>query len=69
MDSQNKQILAHLKQGWSITPAEAYERFGCLRLAARIHNLKEDNLDISTTMIEVSPGTRVARYKLIGENQ
>ena len=38
--SQSKKILAYLKSGKRLTPLQALNRFGCFRLAARIHELK-----------------------------
>lgn len=40
------QILAHLQQGQSITPLDALEMFGCLRLGARIYDLRKDGVEI-----------------------
>ena len=39
--SQCEQILRYLEDVGSITPMEAIEQFGCLRLAARIADLKK----------------------------
>lgn len=64
--SQNSQILAWLKRGRTITPLEALQKFGCLRLGGRIFDLREKNV-ISTTMIEVDGGKRVARYQFVRE--
>jgi hypothetical protein len=63
--SQNKMILAYLKEGHSITPLEALKRFGCLRLGARIFDLKEQGYNIKTDRITTNAGKRVASYKLI----
>lgn len=35
-------ILDHMREGNRITQREAIELFGCMRLAARIHDLKAD---------------------------
>jgi hypothetical protein len=51
--TQNQQILASLKNGNSITPADALNDFGCFRLAARIYQLKQDGHDIQSELIEV----------------
>ena len=48
--TQNKAILAHLKKGNSITQKEAYEKFNCFRLSARINDLRVDN-NIKTTNV------------------
>ena len=38
--SQNKLILAHLKEGNSLTALDALQNYGCFRLASRINDLK-----------------------------
>lgn len=44
-DSQTKKILAILIKEHSITPLEALNRCGCMRLAARIAEIKEMGFD------------------------
>lgn len=39
--SQNTRILKHLETGRSLSPLIALERYGCMRLAARIHDLRK----------------------------
>jgi hypothetical protein len=65
MDSQCDQILRALKQGQHLTPLQALERFGCFRLGARIHNLKERGWDIAKVWVEAK-GKRFASYYLVG---
>ncbi len=48
--SQNNLILEHLKRHGSITPWEAIAEYGCLRLGARIAELKEEGYDIRKSM-------------------
>lgn len=62
--TQNDAILAWLQDGWTLTPAEAYERFGCLRLGGRIHELRQMGYPIRTDMVKVGGNKRVARYSL-----
>lgn len=63
-----EQVLAYLKTGRDITPLEALANFGCLRLGARIFDLKARGYNISRRMVEVPTrhGTlaRVASYRL-----
>ena len=41
--SQNTQILKYLRPpGRTLTPLKALQLFGCLRLSARIHNLRNE---------------------------
>lgn len=50
--SQNEQIRHHLESGKTITPLEALSQFNCLRLGARIHNLKAMGLQIKSRMVK-----------------
>ncbi len=65
MTSQTENILAHLKNGRSLTAIECLEKFGSLRLAARIHDLRELGHNIHMERIETSTGKRVGRYTLL----
>ena len=48
METQNQLIRQHLESGKTITPLEALNRYDCLRLGARIYELKRDGLHIKT---------------------
>ena len=48
MKSQEESILRHLREGNSITPLDALEKFGCFRLSARIKHLRDKGHDIAT---------------------
>lgn len=61
--TQNRQILQHMRERGSITPYLALKRFGCLRLAARIHELKKKHV-INSTLINRN-GRRYAAYSLV----
>lgn len=64
MESQNKQIRAHLESGKSITALEALSLYGCLRLSGRIYDLTHDEgMDIHSEMVKRN-GKRVAEYSL-----
>ena len=66
--TQKAQVRAWLLDGNHITPLEALNRFGSLRLSSIIHRLREDGLDITTDIIQVSPRKRVADYYIKQEN-
>ena len=52
--TQNDKILRHLKtHKRGITQAQAYERYGCLRLASRISDLRRMGYAINREMIAV----------------
>lgn len=67
MNSQNARILAHLRIA-PITPLEALKYAGCLRLGARIWDLRDAGHQIDTEIVQVwnSRGERkrVAKYRL-----
>ena len=67
MDSQNRMIMGHLRRHRSITALQALQNYGCMRLASRIYDLKEEGHKIHKQMIEVGNGKRVASYFLIKE--
>jgi hypothetical protein len=60
--SQNSRILRYLALGHTLTPAQAYIRFDCLRLGGRILELRHRGHNIRTEMVELKNGKRVARY-------
>ena len=66
--TQNEMILRYLQDNGSITPLDAIREFGCLRLSARIADLRAKGHEIETE-IQVSKnryGNNVgyARYTL-----
>ena len=61
--SQAQQIRNYLEKGNKLTPLEALNLFGCFRLSARIHDIKESGCNINTEIIEVN-GKKVAQYSM-----
>ena len=66
--TQKEQIINLLKTGRSITPMSALRNFGCFRLAAVIHKLKKEGMDIETTIINEGDKT-YAQYNLIQKGE
>lgn len=62
--SQALEILRALKKGERLTPMDALDRFGCLRLGARIWDLRKEGHTIHSETVEVGDGKRVSRYFL-----
>lgn len=66
--SQTERILRFMEENDGITQVEAIQEFGCMRLAARIADLKKDGVEIETEMVTAKNryGERVhfARYRL-----
>jgi hypothetical protein len=67
--TQERQILEALQAGDVLTPADALRRFGCMRLAARVYDLKRDGHAIVEEKVEVPTrsGTAfVSAYSIAG---
>jgi hypothetical protein len=60
--SQSYKILHHMMKR-PITPMEALNKFGCFRLAARIHELKNQGWTIKSSVI-TRKNKQVAQYSL-----
>lgn len=62
--SQCAQIKAWLLAGNKLTSLDALNMFKCMRLASRIHDLREKGLDIRKERIQVASGKYVAQYSI-----
>lgn len=62
--SQNTQIRLWLMAGHTITSLEALNMFGCMRLASRVFDLREQGLDIGVRKKITASGKYVAEYWL-----
>lgn len=62
--TQKANVRDWLLKGNTITPLEALNKFGSLRLSAIIFDLREEGLPVVTDKIQVSPRKRVAEYSL-----
>ena len=61
--TQNEILIDLMKQGW-VSPAMALAGAGCMRLAARVHDIKAMGYNvISRTVIENGRGCRKVRFK------
>ena len=63
--TQKDRIKAHLLSGKSITPIDALERYGSFRLAAIIHTLRSEGMNIETGSETSRYGHKYAKYKLV----
>lgn len=68
--TQCDKILKHMKtHKRGITPAQAYERYGCMRLSGRIFDLRHMGYAIKTDIIAVrnrdGETSYVAQYTLM----
>lgn len=71
--TQSEMILMHLKTVGSITPYEALREYGCMRLGARIYDLKRQGYEIDRDTVTLVNrfGVKVsfARYFLTGKGE
>ena len=63
LTTQKYQILNHLQSGKKITPLEALDQFGCMRLASRINELRDEGYPIETKIMS-DKDKRWAEYSL-----
>ena len=68
MKTQNQMILEYLQAGYSLTPLEALNKFGCFRLGARIWDLHKAGFNIKSEDVKEN-GKRFAKYSLIKNQQ
>jgi len=61
--SQEDMTLEALQKG-ELTALDALKQFGCLRLAARIHRLRELGHDIQSSIKKLGNGKHIAVYTL-----
>lgn len=64
-ESQNQMILDYLKTGKILTPLEALDMFGCLRLSGRIYELKNQGWPILSERRALDSGKIVGHYSLV----
>ena len=65
MLTQTQRIRAHLEAGLPLTPLSALELFGCLRLGARIYELKKAGLPVISIPTTLPSGKVVSTYRLL----
>jgi hypothetical protein len=62
--SQTDRILEYMLTGKSITPLEALNMFGCLRLGARIADIKAKGYLVYSEFVTTPTEKKVKRYYL-----
>jgi hypothetical protein len=63
--TQNQMILDDLIRGRKLTALESLERHGCMRLASRIHELKQEGWEIAKKEV-IKNGKHYSAYFLKG---
>lgn len=61
--SQKNLILNDLMKGQTITPIDALNNYGCMRLGSRINELRNQGYNIITTLNK--EGKKYAKYHLL----
>ena len=64
--SQCERILTHLQSGKTINQLQALNLYNCLRLSARIYDLKQAGFDIDSRLVHEN-GAQYAEYSMRGE--
>ena len=62
--SQAKEILTILKSSRTLTPLQALNECGCMRLAARVLEIRNMGYEVLTTTVAAN-GKRFAGYRLV----
>lgn len=69
-DTQNAQLIAIMETGRWITPLEAMEEIGCMRLPARISDLKKLGYEIEDDWVTHTTASgkkkRFKKYRIVG---
>ena len=61
--NQTNRILRYLRTGRGLTAISALTRFGCMRLAARIEEMRQEGIKVRSRMMSRN-GKRFACYSL-----
>lgn len=61
--SQEQNVIYHLTNIGPLTPIDALKQYGCFRLAAVVHLLKQQGYNIETTMVS-NGRKRYASYSI-----
>ncbi|MDO9509070.1 MAG: helix-turn-helix domain-containing protein [Thermovirgaceae bacterium] len=64
ISNQRFKILSFLQDGQTITSLDALDRFGCMRLASRISELRRKGIPIRSRFIKTENGKQVKEYWL-----
>lgn len=63
MTGHTKAVYAHLCRHGKLTPMEALRKIGTFRLAARVKDLRDQGINIRTTIVSRG-GKKFAEYRL-----
>ena len=61
--AQTDRILKYLASGKGLTSLQALKMFGCMRLASRIYDIRQDEFKVESYMVKRN-GKRFCKYFL-----
>jgi len=64
MDKQTLRVEKLLRSKWT-TPLDALKHTGCMRLAARVHVLKEAGIEVHDRWVKTDDGKRFKSYRIL----
>lgn len=68
--TQNEKVLRHMEEFGGITPMEAMQKYGIMRLASRINDIKREGIPVRREIVKTKnrfgETVHYARYSLIG---
>lgn len=63
MTPQTQAVYSHLCRYGKLTPLQALNKYGVLRLAARVQDLRDNGINVKTNIV-CKNGKRFAEYRL-----
>ena len=63
--NQKQVIMEYLQTGKSLTTAEAFTMWGTMKLPTRVHELRQEGVDIKTENVYGDNGIRYGKYTLV----
>jgi len=64
MDKQTIRVEKLLRRKWT-TPLDALKLAGCMRLAARVHDLREAGIEVHDRWVKTEDGKRFKSYRIL----
>lgn len=62
--TQQEQLTKRLRRGWT-TGLDALKDCGCMRLAARVLEMRQDGLTVADKWVDEVNGKRFKAYKIV----
>ena len=62
--TQTEMLLMDLQRGQTVTPLQALKRYGCMRLSARVYDLRSEGMPVKSRPVKTKTGKMVSGYFL-----